>query len=380
MKQSSNSGSISLEDYAASVKETDRLPANDLRPVLLGLFGEVGSVMAPAKKIHREGPAYTEYASVASEEFGDTLWYLTALAHRTGNSLADLFSVASNGHEYTRVVVASDWPNGPVAHVSSARDLGEIEDALLELGTKASNLSSLRDRAGSSQPLLVDFVRSYLRAIQAAGLSFAEIVCRNREKTTSRFTPPNHAFLPTFDSTFGEEERLPDSFEVRITQRASGQSYLQWRGVFIGDPLTDNILDKDGYRFHDVFHLAHAAVLGWSPVFRALIKHKRKSDKVIDEAQDGGRAIVIEEGLTAWLFSRAKRLDFFSGKNSVAFDILKTIQEFTRGYEVEACPLSLWESAILQGYDVFRKVHESGGGLVIGDRRLRTIRFEPETK
>jgi hypothetical protein len=42
-------------------------------------------------------------------------------------------------------------------------------------------------------------------------------------------------------------------------------------GVFIGDPLTDNIRDPDGYRFHDVFHFARAAILHWSPTFRALI-------------------------------------------------------------------------------------------------------------
>jgi hypothetical protein len=46
----------------------------------------------------------------------------------------------------------------------------------------------------------------------------------------------------------------------------------------VGDPLTDNIADRDGYRFHDVFHFAHPAVLHWSPTFRALVKRKRKSD------------------------------------------------------------------------------------------------------
>ena len=65
---------------------------------------------------------------------------------------------------------------------------------------------------------------------------------------------------------------------------------MRWNGVFIGDPLTDNMLDPDGYRFHDVFHFAHAAILHWSPTFRALIKHKRKDDPKVDEAQDGGRA------------------------------------------------------------------------------------------
>ena len=42
--------------------------------------------------------------------------------------------------------------------------------------------------------------------------------------------------------------------------------------------------------FHDVFHLAYAAVLGWSPTTRALLKIKRKSRPEIDENEDGARA------------------------------------------------------------------------------------------
>ena len=33
--------------------------------------------------------------------------------------------------------------------------------------------------------------------------------------------------------------------------------------VVIGDALTDNAHIDDGYRFHDIFHFAYAAVLGW---------------------------------------------------------------------------------------------------------------------
>ena len=136
-----------------------------------------------------------------------------------------------------------------------------------------------------------------------------------------------------------------------------------------------NISEPDGYRFHDVFHLAHAAVLHWSPTFRALIKQKRKSDPHVDSTQDSGRAIVIEEGLTAWIFSRAKELEFFDGQDNVSFDLLKTIQQFVRGYEVEQCPLKLWEQAILQGYEVFRQLRDNQGGIVVGDREARSISY-----
>lgn len=135
-------------------------------------------------------------------------------------------------------------------------------------------------------------------------------------------------------------------------------------------------MDPDGFRFHDVFHFAYAAILHWSPTFRALIKHKRKSHPVIDEAQDGGRAIVVEEGLTAWLFTRAKELNFFENQNSISLDLLKIIQQFVKGYEVEICPLNLWEQAILQGYEVFRQVRLNDGGIVIGDRNKRTLSFQ----
>ena len=96
---------------------------------------------------------------------------------------------------------------------------------------------------------------------------------------------------------------------------------------------------------------------------------------MIDEAQDGGRAIVVEEGLSAWLFTRAKELRFFEGQTSLSFDLLKTVNEFVQGYEVQVCPLRLWEDAILQGYSVFRDVRAQNGGVVIGDRTARTLRF-----
>ena len=147
-------------------------------------------------------------------------------------------------------------------------------------------------------------------------------------------------------------------------------------GVFIGDPLTDNILDPDDYRFHDVFHFAHAAILHWSPTFRALIKHKRKSNPKVDEAQDGGRAVVVEEGLTAWIFARAKELNYFDGQKRLSFELLKTVQQFVTGYEVAACPLSLWEIAILRGYDVFRQVRAHQGGTIVCDRTRRTIDYQ----
>ena len=370
--------SILLRDYTQRIDLTDTLPQDDLSPVLMGLFGEVGSVMATAKKLHREDRAYAGSRRHALiEEFGDTLWYFTTLCIRLNYRIEEIFLGVTNGEGYKEIVAASDLPDGPLSRITTAEGNPSLDELLLKLGEAAASLLSVKKRNSKTLDLLRIFAGLYLRAIQVAKVPFAEIVCNNIEKVRGRFLEFNPLDLPTFDSDFPEEERLPEHFEIKIIQRKSGKSYMQWNGVFIGDPLTDNIPDPDGYRFHDVFHLSYAAILHWSPIFRKLIKQKRKSDPRVDEAQDGGRATVVEEGLSAWIFSRAKKQSFFENQESLSFDILKVVQEFVRGYEVEKCPLSLWEYAILEGYKVFREVRKNKEGIVIGDRRARTIIYKP---
>ena len=92
---------------------------------------------------------------------------------------------------------------------------------------------------------------------------------------------------------------------------------------------------------------------------------------------DSGRAIVVEEGLTAWIFSRAKELNYFENQEKVSLGILKTIEEFVSGYEVEKCPLKLWEKAIMDGYSVFRQIKKNQGGWIIGNRKERTLQYMP---
>jgi len=370
--------SILLADYISQVQPTDRLPTEDLKPVLLGLFGEVGSIMATAKKFHREKEAYAGYRHAVEEEFGDALWYFTALCRRLDIRMDEILSDAASGNDYSTLIAANDLIDGPISRIATPLTVPELDPALLALGEATSNLFALRHSTGDSKTRLTAFAKSYLEALKAARVAFAEVVRMNIAKTRGRFAPPDLAALPTFDEGFQEDQRLPQRFEITIDQRNNiARSYLRWNGVFIGDPLTDNILDPDGYRFHDVFHFAHAAIMHWSPTFRALIKHKRKDDPKVDEAQDGGRAVVVEEGLTAWIFSRAKKLNFFEGQNSISFDLLKTVEQFVAGYEVEACPLSLWEIAILRGYEVFRQVKKNSGGIVVCDRSARTVEYKP---
>jgi hypothetical protein len=368
---------IPLNDYVESASATDQFAGDDFSPILLGLFGEVGGALAAVKKHKREGGAFLGYRQSVVEEFGDALWYLTALCRRVGSGVDAIFAAATKNGKYTTVVAANDLLSGAVAEVAAVRSLPGLDQTLLNLGEAAARLLSIAGPGQETQEKLVAFADAYLHALQAANVSFAEVVRSNLAKVRGRFLTPDPGTLPTFDDAFPDDERLPREFAIGIRERKSGQSCLEWNGVFVGDPLTDNIRDPDGYRFHDVFHFAHAAILHWSPTFRALIKHKRKSDPRIDEAQDSGRAIVVEEGLSAWIFSRAKLLNLFEGQSSVSFDLLKTVSQFVSGYEVEVCPLKLWEDAILQGYSVFRQVRANNGGIVVGDRAARRVEYKP---
>ena len=364
---------ILLAKYAQIVASTDVISADEVTPILQGIYGEVGGIMATAKKHIREGSAYPGFRQAAIEEFGDALWYLTALCHRRSLKLEAVFAHAAGNGTFDHSLAASDIAGGAVARISIPGSGRPVDDVLFRLARAAADLldPECEERA------IVEFAGAYLAALGAANISFADVVSENINKVTSAFSEPALSDMPDFDKEFNVEEQLPRHFRVRINQRSSGKSYLQWNGVFIGDPLTDNIGDPDGYRFHDVFHFAYAAILHWSPVLRALIKHKRKSRSEYDEQQDGGRAIVVEEGIAAWLFARSKDLNYFEGQQKVSLDVLKTVREFTVGFEVEHCPMKLWERAILQGFEVFRMVRAAEGGWVVGDRVARTLIFEP---
>jgi hypothetical protein len=369
------STSVLISDYDLAVEATDVLDKHNVQVVLQGLFGEVGGLMSAAKKSVRDGDAYPGFRRAAEEEFGDTLWYLAALCRRCSYPLDAVFAAALHGDAHVDRIAASDSSLGALSRIAVPREKSELDASLGALGKAAAALF-----AGAPPRATVEaFAVRYLEALHAAQLSFSAVVQANIQKARGAFIAPTLDELIDFDKDFSHEEQLPRRFSIRINQRSSGKSYLQWNGVFIGDPLTDNIADPDGYRFHDVFHFAFAAILHWSPVVRALIKHKRKSRPDYDEQQDGGRALVVEEGLTAWLFSQAKELKYFEGQSRVSLGLRKTIHGFVTGYEVEKCPLSLWERAILSSYDAFRQVRAHQGGWIHGDRDARTILYQPLT-
>lgn len=173
-----------------------------------------------------------------------------------------------------------------------------------------------------------------------------------------------------FDKNFPENERLPRQFEVEIIEVSENNSvkmeaFINGQKIEFGNELTDNSYKDDGYRFHDVFHLSYLTVLGWSPVIRKLFKRKRRSNSLIDLVEDGGRAGVIEEGISALVFSYAENHDFLEGVTGIDYELLKTIKNMTINLEVSQCSLGEWEKAILVGYEVWRQVNKNKGGKVV---------------
>jgi NTP pyrophosphatase (non-canonical NTP hydrolase) len=246
-------------------------------------------------------------------------------------------------------------------------------------------------RDGASRPLSKQQVREELGDVLwyaatlagSFGLDLEDVAAASLEKAKQRWRPSDME-EPLLDEHFPLAEQLPRRATFSLTptvREADGRTVIMLSrdGVAIGDPLTDASVIDDDYRFHDAFHLAYVAVLGWSPVMRSLMKIKRKSAPVVDEAEDGGRAIAIEEGISALVFSYASRHGFFDHLRHVDNDLLQTIMTMTAHLEVSNCRPADWEQAILLGYRCWRELTAQNGGSLEISMRERSMRVLPLT-
>ena len=211
------------------------------------------------------------------------------------------------------------------------------------------------------------------------GIQLSAIASDNLRKTQERWPIGRDSLRrPSFDNEFPTSERLPQRATVRVFQDERGIARLELLpGKPLGDKLTDNAHEDDGYRFHDVMHLAHWAVLGWSPVMRKLLGVKRRSMVKIDEVEDGARASVVEELLVAFVYSDARERKFYEGVKHLDSEMLATIKRIVTHLEVRARPARDWEEAIQQGYRAFRYMRKHGEAtfeIDMQNRKLRVVR------
>ncbi len=283
-------------------------------------------------------------------------------------------------NEYQRIAQSTDQVQGTHTEGLMVPFLGlagEVGSLLVEFKKQ------LRD--GPAHQLYTDHVAEelgdllwYIANIASKhGLDLETIARNNLRKTNERWSrevPGQRLLLPAFfDESFPPDEQLPRVMDIEVRTNDAGKVECWFDGRPIGASLTDNAYEDDGYRFHDVFHLSYAAVLGWSPIIRSLLERERRSNKQIDEIEDGGRAKVIDEAVSALIFDYAKRHDFFDGVSAIDFTLLKTIKSLVGHLEVGRCPLADWENAILQGYAAWRTIRSHNGGCLHIDLHRRTI-------
>lgn len=212
-------------------------------------------------------------------------------------------------------------------------------------------------------------------------LDLSEIAVTNLAKTADRWGKTKEDLaglspqLP--DENYPLHEQLPRMLRIRFEEVTEGRrkvvKLFDESGDGVGNHLRDNAYDDDGYRYHDAMHLANMAVLGWSPVLRKLLGRKRKSNAVTDEVEDGGRAVVIEEAVVAFVYDYAKNHAFLDGVSKLDYNLLRTVKSLTSGLEVARWSLRSWESAILQGFDVWRSLTKDRGGVVVCDMSEGTL-------
>lgn len=203
-----------------------------------------------------------------------------------------------------------------------------------------------------------------------SGITLEDVAQANIDKSRTRWIRTEASGKPLLDAASPIEEQLPRSFTAEL--REVGDQSKKRLAIYIdgqkcGSTLTDNAYKGDDYRLHDIIHLAFAAVLGWSPVLRALLGRKRKSSPQLDEVEDGGRAIAIEEGLAALIFNYASQHSFLSGVKALDWPLLRTCHEMTAHLEVNSRSLNDWEQAILRAFAVWRQVRVTGSGFIVAD-------------
>lgn len=376
---------VGMNAYQRVTALTDNFEDSELDLPILGLFGEVGGLLSALKKKQRDQSYEQSYDEAIAEELGDVLWYFARIASRAKLDLSVIAQRAFRDmSDWDEVMADEAGIFGDIHHVRRAPiSSEEFSERVVQLAGRVGDLmndlhagafSSNRDKLAGH---LVEIFRAIIEAADAAEVELEDAARQNLYKIFSRW-PHQKKYPALFDEDDDPAERLPRHLAIEMFERKRGGNVLVFQrcnGLNIGDPLTDNKEDADDYRFHDVFHYAYAAILGWSPVMRALFKLKRKSDPVKDENQDGARAILVEEGISTWIFNRAQKQDFFAEveRGKLSYDMLKTVHQFASGYESERCPLWLWEEAILEGFRCFRYLKEHRQGRLILDLERRSI-------
>lgn len=292
-----------------------------------------------------------------------------------------------------------------------AGDPGSAIAPMLGLGAAAGALFNLYKRYFNDRTSLPDH-RTYLRKELGDLLWYVAVVAKtvdldlngiaeeNLKKVRERYGEHRPVRLKQFEASFPRSQRFPNRLVVRFTEKlAGGRRYASLKlieaepnafpkgqvtladkkkigysiGGRIGAELTDNSRRADDYRYHDAIHLGFVAVLSWSPIWRDLLRIKRKKDQQIDETQDGARARFLEEGLAAVLFRLSKGRQNFREEQMIDGEVLDIVQSLVQDLEVEVAEGWLWRRAINRGFKAWQQLSDNKGGFLIADLKKQEL-------
>jgi NTP pyrophosphatase (non-canonical NTP hydrolase) len=420
-----------VAEYDAFVRATDesaeKSPTDRWDIAVYGLVGEIGSVLSAVKK-ELLGEISTKLATdELKQELGDVLWYSFSLAQINGKpenilaqDIADLRVELSGKEEWAAkframldqakreefLDAAKTFPDSATITFDDYQSLAFLtartdHKVLLEvclavlwqlgaqlLRRKLPDIELELNTSVTEKPVervLGEIVWHVSALARLYNLSLDNIAEANKEKVALRRM--RGAPTPLHDENVDRaDERFPRKFEIAFLTVGKGHSRMYMNGRQIGDELTDNSYEADGYRFHDVLHIANVAILGWSPVLRSVLRLKRKYNLQIDEVQDGARATIVEEAIVKVIHSEGVRLaghpmervQFFSQRSDITFRLLNLIHIFVAGLEVEKNKYWEWEDAIMAGHRVFYELNQEEQGTVSVDLDTRTITFRPD--
>ena len=357
---------LTFNEYNTTAKANDVTNHDDnLYVGVIGFAGEVGDLVSALKKEIRNEAKYYHLNDTIEEEIGDCLWYVFKIAR-----------VASINPATTLSMEGNDCLSKVDSSSKNEHTEEELSTYLIQLAGRFA--VKLEDTGADFSEEIAEAIICLAAIAFKFNANLQEIASSNNVKTSNRFDVPSSRSLSRYDKGCPRYERLPITLTVvfkEVGEKDMRKSLMFINDLRFGSPLTDNSKSNDDYRFHDVFHFAYLAVLGWSPVIRALLKLKRKSHPQTDEVEDGARAILIEEGISHLVFKYAEKNHFLRDDKRVDTALLKTIKAMVDGLEVQDRPLALWEKAIKDGFAVFRLLKQHRRGKVLINMDASSITF-----
>lgn len=357
---------MQASDYQKEARRTQRINWSNKHGAdiaMLGIIGEIGSLATVVKKHQRDAGAYANFEKHLFEEAGDILWYATTAASRIGFKF-------------------ENWPENVSKYNDVFEGIYSLHGNIIEFSKKKNILVDPGNHNKKDvQELVTKILENIGGIVSLFGASLSSISQENCDKILSYWCDFSDCPARCFDSDYPWYEQLPRKLTIDFIGIDNGRSLIMVMNDdrLLGDRLTDNSYMDDGYRFHDIFHLAGIVTLGWSPVFRRILKLKRKSMPKIDEIEDGARAAIIEEAVINHVYDYA-RPNFLEGMKRIDLDLIKRIQNLVGGYEVSACEPWEWQDCIIKSYKIFRLLKKHGCGRIELNAENRSIEFKPLPK